>query len=109
MINWRAGGLGSKGEQLAYDYIIGEFTKAGLLPKGDELELTCRQFEVADGKAVNHASHFIINGNDLKMEAGVFSTFWYCPNFSMEATAAIALNESGGPWFYDLKEDTGRQ
>jgi aminopeptidase YwaD len=93
---------GSVGEKLAYEYIAGEFSKAGLLPKGEQ-GTYLQEFEVNDGKAINPASHFIINGNDLKIEQEYFPLA-ACANTSLEATAAVAMNESGGPWFYDLKE-----
>jgi aminopeptidase YwaD len=93
---------GTNGEKLAYEYIGGEFTKAGIAPKGDN-GTYLQQFEVRDGKAIHPSSHFIINGHDLKMDQEYFPLS-YSPNISLEATAAIAMNERGGPWFFDIKD-----
>jgi hypothetical protein len=93
---------GSAGEKLAYEYIIDQFSKTGLAAKGDN-ETYLQEFEVNDGRAINPSSHLIINNNDLLVNKEFFP-LPFCPNKSLEATSALALQESGGPWFYDLKE-----
>jgi aminopeptidase YwaD len=93
---------GSAGEKLAYEYIIEQFSKTALTPKGEN-ETYLQSFEVNDGRAINPSSHLIINNNDLEVNKEFFP-LPFCPNKSMEATSAMALQESGGPWFYDLKE-----
>jgi aminopeptidase YwaD len=93
---------GTAGEKLAYEYIIDQFSKTGLAPKGEN-ETYLQEFEVNDGRAVNPSSHLIINNNDLQLNKEFFP-LPFCPNKSMEATSALALQESGGPWFFDLKE-----
>ena len=93
---------GTTGEKLAYEYIIDQFTKTGLVPKGEN-KTYLQEFEVNDGRAINPSSHLIINNNDLQVNKEFFP-LPFCPNKSMEATSALALQESGGPWFYDLKE-----
>jgi aminopeptidase YwaD len=92
---------GSNGEKMAYEYISQEFAKAGMQPKGDNGFL--QEFEINDGKAIHPATHLIINGNDFKIEKDFFP-FACSPNGSIEATAALAMQESGSPWFYDIKE-----
>lgn len=93
---------GSAGEKAAADYIVAEFNKAGLIAKGEN-ETFLQPFEINDGRAINPSSHFIINGNDLELNKEYFPLN-FCPNQSLETTAAVALQESGEPWFVDLKE-----
>lgn len=93
---------GSAGEKLASDYISNVFSKAGLIAKGDGGGYL-QAFEVNDGKAVSPSTHFFINGNDLKPMIDFFPLV-YSPNTSLEATSSLGLQETGGPWFYDLKE-----
>ncbi len=93
---------GSAGENLAAAYISNEYNKAGLSPRGDGGTFF-QAFDVNDGKFVSPSSHVIINGNDLKIDNEYFPLS-FCPNASLEATAAVALHESDNPWFFDLKE-----
>ena len=93
---------GTTGEKLAYEYISAEFSKTGLLPMGDS-GTYLQAFEVNDGRFISPSSHVIINGNDLALEKDFFPLS-FCPNASLEATAAVALHESGNPWFFDLKD-----
>jgi aminopeptidase YwaD len=93
---------GSEGEKKASDYIITEFTKAGLLPKGDN-ENFLQQFEINDGRAVSASSHCIINSHDLQLNKDFFP-LTCCPGQSLEATCAMAMQEGGSPWFFDIKE-----
>lgn len=93
---------GSAGEKLAYEYISSEFSKAGLQAKGANSSYL-QEFEINDGRMVSSSSHLIINENDLKLDEEYFPLS-FCPDKSVEATAAVALQESGSPWFYDVKE-----
>ncbi len=93
---------GSEGEKKASQYIIDEFTKAGLTAKGENGTFL-QAFEINDGRFVSPSSHFIINGNELELSKEFFPLN-SCPNQSLEATCALALQEGGEPWFFDLKE-----
>ncbi|MES2850383.1 MAG: M28 family peptidase [Bacteroidota bacterium] len=93
---------GSEGEKKASQYIIDEYTKAGLTAKGENGTFL-QAFEINDGKFVNPSSHFIINSNELELNKEFFPLS-SCPNKSLEATCALALQEGGEPWFFDLKE-----
>lgn len=93
---------GSEGEKKAAAYIIDEFTKAGLSAKGDN-ETFLQVFEINDGRFINPSSHLVINGNDLELNKEFFP-LTFCPNQSLAATSALALQEGGEPWFFDLKE-----
>jgi hypothetical protein len=93
---------GSSGEKLAAEYISQQFKKAGLQPMGDS-NTWYQSFDIYDGKQVNPTSHFIINGNDLKVNTEYFPLS-FSANQSTEAAVSRALSESGVPWFIDLKE-----
>ena len=92
---------GTKGEELAMDYISNQFKAIGLLPKGTEYYP--QNFPVNEGKQIDDVTELIINGN--KLEKGKdFFPFPFSPNVSIEALPAIALQESDMPWFIDLNE-----
>jgi aminopeptidase YwaD len=93
---------GTAGEKLACEYITAEFAKMGLQPKGDN-GTYIQAFEVNDGRQVNPATHLFINGNDLKLTKDFFP-FHFSPNSSLEATPAVAVQEMGSIWFWDIKE-----
>ncbi len=93
---------GTPGEKLAYEYISAAFSKNKLIAKGDN-GTYIQEFEVNEGKQINPSSYLAINGNNLLVEKDFFP-FVYSPNTKLEATPAIALQESGTVWFWDLKE-----
>jgi aminopeptidase YwaD len=93
---------GTPGEQIAGDYISKRFAEAGLQPRGDKG--TWKQaFDINDGREIKSSSHFIINGNDLKLNTDYFPLA-YSANSSLEALPSAALPESGMPWFIDLDD-----
>lgn len=92
---------GTKGEELAMEYIAGQFKEIGLLPKGTEYYN--QNFDVNDGKQMGENTELIINGN--KLIAGKdFYVFPFSPDKNIETNVSIALQEVGVPWFFDLKE-----
>lgn len=93
---------GTNGEKLAYEYIINQFKVARLQPRGNDGTFI-QEFEVNDGRTVNPATHFIINGTELKLDAEYFPMV-YSANASVEAVISPAVQESNSPWFWDLKE-----
>src|SRR5688500_17229003 len=54
---------GTKGEELARDYIVDQFKKIGLAPKGTEYYP--QNFIVNDGKQMNASTELEIGGNKL--------------------------------------------
>ena len=92
---------GTKGEELAYTYIIKQFEKYGVAPKGEKGYL--QPFEVNEGKQLLPSSFFIMDGEHLNPEKDFFALAWSA-NGSVEAVAAASLHESGSVWFWDLKE-----
>jgi aminopeptidase YwaD len=93
---------GTVGEQLASDYIVAQFEKIGLEPKG-ERGGWLQPFDVNDGKQVNDSTHFVVNNHALQLDSDYFPLA-FSASKSLEATLAIALQESGVPWFVDLRE-----
>jgi aminopeptidase YwaD len=90
---------GTRGEGLAMDYISNQFKEIGLMPKGTETYF--QSFPVHDGKQIDAATVFVINGN--KLEAGKdFFPFPFSANQNIEASPSVALQEVGMPWFLDL-------
>jgi aminopeptidase YwaD len=92
---------GSAGETLASDYIIAGFTKEGLKPLGDS-GTYLQRFEIYDGKDISRTV-FTINNASLILNTDYFP-LPFSASGKVEGSPAIALQESGSPWFYDLKE-----
>ena len=92
---------GSEGEKMAYEYIIKQFTKSGLKPRGDKNWY--QVFQIYDGKEIKPATNLSINDEKLELYKDYFP-FAYSANKSAEAAVAIALAEKGVPWFKDIKE-----
>jgi aminopeptidase YwaD len=92
---------GTSGETLASDYIIAGFVKAGLKPLGDSGTFLQR-FEIYDGKDIS-LTRFTINNKELILNAE-FIPLPFSASGKVTGSPAIALQESGSPWFYDLRE-----
>jgi aminopeptidase YwaD len=94
---------GTRGEQLAGDYIVQQFEKTGLLPKGNAGEFR-QAFEVNEGRQYEPNSFFYINDHALKAVKEYFP-LGFSGNGQLEALASPVMRESGAPWFLDLKDD----
>ncbi|HVG12311.1 MAG TPA: M20/M25/M40 family metallo-hydrolase [Flavisolibacter sp.] len=92
---------GSAGEQKAAEYISGVFQKLGLTPKGSQNYM--QEFEIGEGKQVNPTTHLLINETELLLNKD-FYPLTYSVSSSVAAMPSIALQETGMPWFVDLKE-----
>ncbi len=92
---------GTKGEELAYKYIIQQFEQNGLEAKGENGFL--QAFEINEGKQVLASTFFIFNDEHLKIEKDFFPFSWSA-NGKVEALAAASLHEGGSAWFWDIKE-----
>jgi aminopeptidase YwaD len=92
---------GTPGEALASDYIIGGFIKAGLKPLGDS-GTYLQRFEIYDGRDISH-TRFTINSTELVLNTE-YIPLPFSASAKVDGSPAIALQESGSPWFYDLKE-----
>jgi aminopeptidase YwaD len=92
---------GTAGEALASDYIIASFVKTGLKPLGDSGTFLQR-FEIYDGRDISQ-SRFVINSAALELNTEFFP-LPFSAQGKVTGSPAIALQESGSPWFYDLRE-----
>jgi len=93
---------GTNGEKLAYEYLVNEFTKVGLIPKGNN-NTYLQPFEVNEGKVLSKDSYLQINGDNLVPGKDYFPLS-FCKDGSLTSIASIALQEDGTPWFYDIKD-----
>jgi aminopeptidase YwaD len=92
---------GTRGEQLAMEYISNQFQSAGLQPKGTNNFY--QSFEVNEGRQLDPSTSLSINNTEL-VSGKEYFPFPYSPDITMEAIPSIALRESDMPWFVDLKE-----
>jgi hypothetical protein len=92
---------GTPGETMASDYIVSYFSKLGLKPLGDSGTFLQR-FEIYDGKDISR-TRFLINNTPLILNTE-FIPLAFSASAKVEGSPAIALQESGSPWFYDMKE-----
>lgn len=92
---------GTPGEEMAMNYISDQFKQIGLRPKGTEGYY--QPFDINEGRQINPGTHFVINDKELTLNDEYFP-FVYSPNSNVEALPAIAMQETGMPWFIDLKD-----
>lgn len=92
---------GTKGEQLAADYISGQWKAVGLEPKG--ADGWWQTFEINDGKQINPGTFLFVNGSELRLDQD-FYPLNSSANKATEAAVSMALAEKNVPWFMDLKE-----
>lgn len=92
---------GTKGEELAMNYIMEQFKKAGLKPMGTEYYP--QNFIVNDGKQMSDETSLSFNGHGLQKGKDFF-VFPFSPDKYIEAKPLPGLQEVGMPWFFDLKE-----
>ena len=92
---------GTAGEKLAAEYIAGEFGKIGLKPKGSNGFF--QEFTINEGRRIDEKTFLSIDGHELKLNKDFF-LLNYSSNISLEAMPSLSLEESGMPWFLDLKE-----
>lgn len=93
---------GTNGEKTAATYISEQFKAIGILPKGDK-DTYLQSFNIADGKKINSATLFMVNGKELAIEKDYFPLA-FSPNASVaETPVATSLSEKGGPWFKDIE------
>jgi aminopeptidase YwaD len=94
--------MGSAGEKAASDYIIAEFSKAGVQPKGDN-NGWLQSFVIDQGRGITTDSYFSVNDRALLLNREYFPLA-QSPAGQLSGSPAIALQESGVPWFLDLRE-----
>ncbi|HEV2483784.1 MAG TPA: M28 family peptidase [Puia sp.] len=94
--------MGTPGEKLASDYIISELSKAGVQPRGDN-NGWLQTFDIDNGRQVNADAFLVINDRPFVLNKEYFPLAFSAAG-SVSGSPAIALQESGAPWFQDLRE-----
>ena len=93
---------GTPGEKQASDYIASAFSKAGLQPRGDKGGWL-QTFDIDQGRVVSGDAYFIINDHPLVLNKEYFPLAFSAIG-TVAGSPAIALEESGVPWFLDLRD-----
>ncbi|HET6256463.1 MAG TPA: M28 family peptidase [Puia sp.] len=94
--------MGTAGEKATADYIISGLSQTGARPKGDN-NGWLQTFTIDDGRRFGADAMFTVDDQPL-----IIGHEWFPLALSRAAeitgSPAIALQESGVPWFQDLKE-----
>ena len=93
---------GSPSEKLASDYIISELSKIGVQPKGDN-NGWLQTFGIDQGREVSAEAFFVVNDRPFVLNKEYFPLAFSAVG-NVSGSPAIALQESGSPWFQDLRE-----
>jgi aminopeptidase YwaD len=94
--------MGTPGDKAASDYIISELSKTGLRPKGDN-NGWLQGFTIDQGRVLSDDTWFSVNDQPLVRFKEYFPLDFSATG-QVSGSPAIALQESGVPWFQDLKE-----
>lgn len=92
---------GTKGEKLAAQYIISQYTQEGIEPGGTNGYL--QEFTVDEGKSATTDTYLKINNRIAELQKDFFPLA-YSANGNVNGNAAVALNQYAQPWFKDVKE-----
>ena len=93
---------GTKGEQLAMQYIAQQYTAMGIEPKGTNGYI--QEFEINEGKSVKENTLLKVNGKTLSLNTD-FYPLAFSKNVAIKGSPAMALREKGQPWFLDVKDE----
>ncbi len=92
---------GTRGEELAMQYITEKYREMGLEPRGTAGYV--QEFDIHEGKQVDEKSFVKVEGKTLVLHKDYFPLAFSATK-SIKGSPAIALSESGQPWFRDMKE-----
>jgi hypothetical protein len=93
---------GTRGELLAMQYISKQYEQMGIEPKGAAGYI--QEFEIDEGKLVDESKTFLsINDTKAVLNADFFPLA-FSASKAAKGNPAVALNESGLPWFRDVKD-----
>ena len=93
---------GTPGEKAASDYISSELSKAGLQPRGDN-NGWLQAFDIDQGRQVSADAFFVVNDHPFLLNKEYFPLAFSAVG-SVSGSPAIALQESGVPWFLDVRD-----
>lgn len=92
---------GSKGEELAMQYLVRQYQQMGIEAKGTNGYV--QEFVITEGKQVDAATRLVVEDQILTIRKDYFP-LPYSANKSAQGKPAIALTEKGQPWFFDLQD-----
>jgi hypothetical protein len=92
---------GTEGEKLAMEYIALRFAEIGLEKKGTNYFV--QEFDIDEGLQVESSTYLSLDHQQLTLNKDFFPLA-YSARTNAEGNPAIALRESGEPWFTDVKE-----
>ena len=92
---------GSKGEELAMQYLIQQYQQMGMEAKGTNGYV--QEFEIKEGKQIGTDTRLVVEDQTLSIRNDYFP-LPYSANKSVQGKPAIALAEKGQPWFFDLQD-----
>lgn len=92
---------GSKGEELARQYIIEQYKQMGLEPGNDKGYI--QELEINEGKRIDAATFLQVDDKTLVLKDD-YIPLAFSANKSVTGNPAIALSEAKQPWFKNLKD-----
>jgi len=93
---------GTPGERGASDYISVALGQAGVQPRGDN-DGWLQAFTIDQGRELSKDAYFVVNDRPFVAEKEYFP-LPFSATATVSGSPAIALQESGVPWFLDLRE-----
>ncbi len=92
---------GPRGEELAMQYIVAQYREMSLEPRGTSGYV--QEFEINEGRMADEATFLKVDGKTLIPDKEYFPLAFSAMK-TVKGNPAIALSESGQPWFTDLKD-----
>ncbi|NDA60402.1 MAG: M28 family peptidase [Chitinophagia bacterium] len=92
---------GTQGEEMALQYITNQYRAMGLAPAGTDGFV--QEFIINEGKQPDTSTRFQVESTKLVLMKDFFPLTFSKPGI-VSGSPAMALQESGEPWFWDLKE-----
>jgi len=94
---------GTKGELIAMNYIVQQYTQMGIEPKGTEGYV--QEFEINEGKKVTDKNYFKVNGEALELNKEYYPLA-FSPNTKVESKSVmLSLKEKNAVWFLNVKDE----
>lgn len=94
---------GTKGELIAMNYIVQQYTQMGIEPKGTEGYV--QEFEINEGKKVTENNYFKVNGEVLELNKEYYPLA-FSPNTKVESKSVmLSLKEKNAVWFLNVKDE----
>lgn len=95
---------GTKGEQMAAEYIASKFMEIGLIPRGENNNYF-QPFSINDGKQILPTTFFKVNNTTLAPNVDFYPLSFSANIVSHKAGVSPSLTEKEQPWMIDLASD----